>query len=101
MLSPEGKGIRPCLVGLNSGEEWSPCTVEDDRVKVGPVTLPVLAPNTGSYQGINDSGYQMMTNYRSLETLADIADSYTLSEVLSGEQLPEDLQKVSGHSDMA
>ncbi|MEL7521140.1 MAG: CHASE2 domain-containing protein, partial [Cyanobacteria bacterium J06553_1] len=78
-------------LGYLAEEGIEPELLEDDSLKIGDVILPNFLANTGSYQGAEMSGYQLMTNYRALESLSDIAETLTLDEVLTGDLLPEDL----------
>ena len=78
-------------LGYLAEEGIEPELLEDDSLKIGDVILPNFLANTGSYQGAEMSGYQLMTNYRALESLSDIAETLTLDEVLTGALLPEDL----------
>ena len=57
-------------------------------VKMGDRKIPLIQSHWGTYQGINDSGYQMMINYRSQPTARRI----TLRQVINKEFDPQWVQ---------
>ncbi len=61
---------------------------------LGDIKLPGLENGGGGYSLFNsnyDGNNQILINYRSLPSLGDIAERVTLSEVLSGSGLPNNL----------
>ncbi|MBD2438682.1 CHASE2 domain-containing protein [Nostoc sp. FACHB-110] len=53
--------------------------------KIGNVIFPILKSNSGSYQGLDAAGYQILLNYRHPSHLAE---EVTLTQVLKGEINP-------------
>ncbi|MEL6938946.1 MAG: CHASE2 domain-containing protein [Cyanobacteria bacterium J06598_1] len=58
---------------------------ETGALKVGDTSLQPLEENDGGYRNIDDGGYQLLLNYRSLANPEQIADQVTLEQLLSGE----------------
>ncbi|MEO1070581.1 MAG: CHASE2 domain-containing protein, partial [Cyanobacteria bacterium J06638_6] len=54
------------------------------RFLLGEVVLPRLDRNFGGYQDIDAGGYQLMINYRPLQSPEQIAERVTLGDVLAG-----------------
>jgi len=55
-------------------------------VTIGEVAFPSLTPEAGSYQNLDDRGYQVLLNYRSAN---QVARQVSLTQVLSGKVDPE------------
>lgn len=51
-----------------------------DHIEINNVAFPILQPNDGSYQGLDNAGYQIMLNYRS----SVVAEQVMFTEVLAG-----------------
>ena len=60
-------------------------TLENDLFQFGEVVLKDLEGNAGGYQNVEEEGYQLLLNYRSLDNPTEIADRVTLAELLSGQ----------------
>ena len=56
----------------------------EKHLQIGGVTLKPMKSHTSGYQGIDAKGYQILLNYRSMDSLQQIADSVPLREVLKG-----------------
>jgi diguanylate cyclase (GGDEF)-like protein len=56
--------------------------VRGDAVEIGGVMFPALHPQSGSYQEMDDRGYQVLLNYGSSKR---IARQVTLTQVLNGQ----------------
>ena len=54
-------------------------------LQVGDVTLKPIKSHTSGYQGIDAKGYQILLNYRAVDSPQKIAERVTLQEVLKGE----------------
>jgi CHASE2 domain-containing sensor protein len=52
------------------------------EIKIGKTLLQPLTSHTGGYQNLDASGYQIMLNYRSLNSPADIAQQISLRDAL-------------------
>jgi diguanylate cyclase (GGDEF)-like protein len=59
--------------------------VNADDLQIGEALFPVLNPHAGSYQALDDRGYQILLNYRSANT---VARQVTLTQVLKGDVPP-------------
>ena len=68
-LSQEGINLQPTEVG---------------DLQLGEVTITPLSANDGGYQGIDDWGYQLLLNYRSLSNPEEIAEQVSLADLLAG-----------------
>ncbi|PSB26370.1 EAL domain-containing protein [Stenomitos frigidus] len=60
--------------------------VNPNDLQIGKAVFPVLNPHAGSYQALDDRGYQVLLNYRSAN---NVARQVTLTQVLKGELQPE------------
>ena len=56
-----------------------------EALQIGPAVFPALDKRAGSYQGLDDRGYQVLLNYRG----NTVARQVTLTQVLKGELQPE------------
>jgi CHASE2 domain-containing sensor protein len=56
-------------------------TVKDNQVWLGNQLMPIITSHWGGYQGLEDTGYQIMLNYRS----RTIAKKVTLTQVLQNQ----------------
>ncbi|MDX2213197.1 MAG: CHASE2 domain-containing protein [Oculatellaceae cyanobacterium bins.114] len=56
-----------------------------DYIEINNVTFPILQPNDGSYQGLDNAGYQILLNYRA----SQVAQQVTFTDVLAGNVNPE------------
>jgi len=52
--------------------------------QIGKITFPILTANSGSYQGLDAAGYQILLNYR----YPRLAQEITLTQVLNGQLNP-------------
>ena len=59
-----------------------PFRVNPNDLQIGKATFPALNPHAGSYQALDDRGYQLLLNYRSANS---VARQVTLTQVLKGE----------------
>ncbi len=59
---------------------------EEGYLQIGEIVFKAVEPNTGGYHNIEDTGHQLMMNYRASK---QIAQNLTLSEVLSDNFDPE------------
>ena len=59
--------------------------VPNEAIKVGNTVFPALNPDAGGYQTLDDRGYQVMLNYRSVY---NVARQVSLTEVLNGQVDP-------------
>lgn len=57
--------------------------------QIGQAWFPILTPQSGGYQNLDDRGYQILLNYRSAHP---IARQVTLSQVLNGQVNPDWIQ---------
>jgi CHASE2 domain-containing sensor protein len=60
-----------------------------NQLQVGQVIFKRLQLPAGSYQKIDDSGYQILLNYRPVHYHSPIADTVTLNDVLTNKVPPE------------
>jgi diguanylate cyclase (GGDEF)-like protein len=67
----------------------TPFHVQSNALKLGDALFPVLSPEAGGYQSLDDRGYQMLVDYRAVQP---VARQVSLEQVLQGE-LPEDWVK--------
>jgi diguanylate cyclase (GGDEF)-like protein len=63
------------------GKEDTRFEVNENTLWINAAAFPPLAPNSGGYDNIDATGYQMLMNYRSSSL---VARTVTLSEVLAG-----------------
>lgn len=64
------------------------------ELQIGSVVFPRWRSHMGGYQQLNDDGYQILLNYRSTKSVADVAESVTLEDVLRDRiHNPERLKK--------
>ena len=63
-----------------------PFRVHPNDLQIGDAVFPVLNAHAGSYQALDDRGYQVLLNYRSA---SNVARQVTLTQVLKGELQPE------------
>ncbi|MBF2005543.1 MAG: CHASE2 domain-containing protein [Chlorogloeopsis fritschii C42_A2020_084] len=66
-----------------------PTFTPDRYLQLGYATFKRLETHMGGYQGIDNSGYQILLNYRSLASIQDIAQQVTLSQFLEEPVAPE------------
>lgn len=59
--------------------------VKPDELQLGNTVFPSLQPNSGGYQDIDSTGYQVLLAYRSAE---QVADQVSLTEVLQNQVEP-------------
>ena len=67
-------------------DQQLPFRATADGLQIGEATFPALDPNAGSYQALDDRGYQVLLNYRSA---SNVARQVTLTQVLKGKLQPE------------
>lgn len=60
--------------------------VRPDGLRIGQGWFPSITSNAGGYVGVDDNGYQVLLNYRSLATPAQ---TVTLTQVLNGKFNPD------------
>jgi diguanylate cyclase (GGDEF)-like protein len=58
----------------------------DQAIQIGNTVFPALNFNSGSYQSLDDRGYQVLLNYRSATT---VARQVSLTDVLDGNVSPD------------
>jgi CHASE2 domain-containing sensor protein len=66
----------------------------EGNLQIGNVVFKQLESHSSGYQGVDESGYQLLLNYRSLPSLQKIADQVALRDVLSDRINPELLDSV-------
>ncbi|MEL6555840.1 MAG: CHASE2 domain-containing protein [Cyanobacteria bacterium J06621_11] len=57
---------------------------ETGELQLGEVTITPLNAHEGGYRNVDDWGYQLLLNYRSLNNPEDIAERVTLADLLAG-----------------
>jgi CHASE2 domain-containing sensor protein len=67
-------------------EGIEPQVTEDGLLQLGNAILEPINSNTGAYQNIDASGYQIILNYRAAENVAPVV---TLGQVLGGQVNPD------------
>ncbi len=80
--------LRLSLAYLDAGSVQGkayPLQVQQNGLRIGAVEFPVLNPQSGGYQGLDDRGYQMLLDYRT-----DLARVHqvTLEQVLQNQVDP-------------
>ncbi|MBD2447116.1 CHASE2 domain-containing protein [Nostoc sp. FACHB-152] len=58
---------------------------DNNNFQIGKIYFPILTANSGSYQGLDAAGYQILINYRHPNNLAQ---KVTLTQVLNGQLNP-------------
>ncbi|PZD70861.1 Serine/threonine-protein kinase B [Acaryochloris thomasi RCC1774] len=66
----------------------------DGNLTLGPAVLKPLPSHAGGYQGIDDSGHQILLNYRSLRTVDSVAEQISLQDLLENKIPPESLESL-------
>lgn len=66
---------------------------QQKNLQIGKTVFKPLESHTSGYQGVDASGYQILLNYRSAPSVANIAQTVSLKEILNDEIVPELLQK--------
>ncbi|MBW4499440.1 MAG: CHASE2 domain-containing protein [Scytonema hyalinum WJT4-NPBG1] len=66
---------------------------QEKNLQIGNTVFKRLQSHTSGYQRVDASGYQILLNYRSLPSLANIAQTVSLKEILNDDIVPELLQK--------
>ncbi|MBW4582770.1 MAG: EAL domain-containing protein [Tildeniella nuda ZEHNDER 1965/U140] len=67
-------------------DQKRPFRANQNALQIGKAVFPALNPHAGSYQALDDRGYQVLLNYRSSN---NVARQVTLTQVLQGELQPE------------
>ena len=52
-------------------------------LQIGKTTFKPLEPHSGGYQNVDNAGYQVLLNYRALDSPKDIAQQISLRDILS------------------
>jgi CHASE2 domain-containing sensor protein len=79
------------LAGLylaKKGIQLQPSPGDRTVAQLGGVPFPPLSQNAGSYQDLDNQGYQVMLNYRG----RTVAQQVSLSQVLNGQVPPEQIK---------
>ncbi len=67
-----------------AGQGIQPNLTEKEEYRIGNVLFTPLAVRRGGYRRLDTRGYQVLLNYRALQSPEQVAEQVTLSEVLSG-----------------
>ncbi len=67
--------------------------ISQENLRLGNVIFPHLQPFTGGYQDVDNSGFQVLLNYRAT-TSGNVAKLMTLEEVLSNQNLEDIRNKI-------
>ncbi|MGF1603225.1 MAG: CHASE2 domain-containing protein [Thermosynechococcaceae cyanobacterium] len=71
-----------------------PGATPDGNLTLGQAVFKPLTSHAGGYQGIDDSGHQILLNYRSLRTVDSIAEQVSLRDLLENKLTPESLKSL-------
>lgn len=63
--------------------------LSNGQLQIGKVNFRQLTSHTSGYQNIDASGYQIILNYRSLQSPLDIAQQISLRDILEDQIAPE------------
>lgn len=66
----------------------------EGNLRIGDVVFKRLKAHTSGYQKVDDSGYQVLLNYRSLRSPEDIAQQISLRDILRDSLNPELVQSL-------
>lgn len=108
---PDGV-LRRHLLAMKADKSTSPCTApyalsaqlafryleaegisvkytQNEELQIGQVVFKRLRNHMGSYQHVDTEGYQTWLNYRSYRSPLEMAETVTLTDVLTGSLKPE------------
>ncbi len=71
-----------------------PGVTPNGNLTLGEEVLKPLSAHSSGYQGIDDSGHQILLNYRSLRTVDSIAEQVSLRDLLENKITPDSLKSL-------